>query len=354
MRGLSSSQQRIVFALAGALLVLNLASFAFGEAPPQTLARVWAGTWGTPYGVGQVLFKATPLLFTGMAFSVALRAGLFNIGTEGQLAIASLAGAWVATKLGANLPWFLAVPVVLAVSAAVGAAYASIAGAMRAKAGVHEIITTIMLNRCADVFLPWILAVALSVDGVRTAAIAPGARTAGLDTWLPSFHGSAASLAFPFVVVLAFAVEAWLRRSRIGREFEWIAQSASVCEAQGIDVAKRRMQAMLLSGALAGLTVMGTVLGYKGYFELGLGAGAGFSGIAVAMLGRGGAVQLVAASLLFGTLAQAGLAINARVPRDAMGVLEAVVILLMGATAFASARVEPAPSEPARDKGGAA
>lgn len=107
---------------------------------------------------------------------------------------------------------------------------------------------------------------------------------------------------------------------------------------------------MLISGALAGLTLMGTVLGYKGYFELGLGAGAGFSGIAVAMLGRGGPMQLLVASLLFGTLAQAGLAINARVPRDAMGVLEAVVILLMGAATFAGANATTPlkPSAPAK------
>ncbi len=335
---LTPGRQRTVLALAGALVVMNLASFAFGEPPLATLGRVWQGTWGTPYGVGQVLFKATPLLFTGVAFGIGLRAGLFNIGAEGQLAMASLAGGWLATRLGATLGWPLALPLVVVVAALVGGAFASIAGAMRAKLGVHEIITSIMLNRSVDVFLPWALAAGLSIDGVRTAPVVDGARIAPLERWFPSLTGSAASLAFPLAVGLTFVVHAWMRRSRIGRELEWVGQSASVCEAQGIDVARRRMQAMALSGALAGLTMLGTVLGYKGYYELGLGAGAGFSGIAVAMLGRGGPLQLTLAALLFGTLAQAGLAINARVPRDAMGVIEASVILLMGAAAFASSR----------------
>ncbi|MBM4358361.1 MAG: ABC transporter permease [Deltaproteobacteria bacterium] len=347
---LTPARQRTLLALAGALVVMNLASFGFGEAPLETLGRIWAGTWGTPYGIGQVLFKAIPLLFTGVAFGVALRAGLFNIGSEGQLAMASLAAGFFASKLGAGLPWVVALPLVVAVAALVGGAFAAIAGAMRAKLGVHEIITSIMLNRSADVFLPWALAVGLSVDGVRTAPVAEGARVPPLERWFPSFTGSAASLAFPTAVIVAFAVHAWTRRSRIGRELEWVGQAATVCEAQGIDVARRRMQAMVLSGAIGGLTMMGTVLGYKGYYELGLGAGAGFSGIAVAMLGRGGPVQLTLAALLFGTLAQAGIAINARVPRDAMGVIEAVVILLMGAAAFASSQDEVKSPVPANRK----
>jgi simple sugar transport system permease protein len=285
------------------------------------------------------LFKATPLIFTGLAFHVALRAGLFNIGAEGQLALASLAATWVATTLPAALPVPLALPVVLVVAMAVGALVAAIAGAMRAFLGVHEIISAIMLNKIADVLLPWILAVFLGQGGGhRTADIVSATRLANLERWLPQLEGSAVSIALPFAVVVAIAMHTWLRRSKIGRELEWIGQGASACEVQGIDVPRRRLQAMALSGALAGLAVSGTVLGYKGYFELGLGAGAGFSGIAVAMVGRAGPMQLVVAALLFGTLAQAGLAINDRVPRDAMGVLEAVVILLMGAAAYASQR----------------
>jgi len=345
-RLLGPERQRLVFALAGALIVLNVVSFTFGQPPLATLTRMWQGTWGTPYGIGQVLFKATPLLFTGVAFGVAFRAGLFNIGAEGQLALASLVAGLAAARLGGVLPSPIAIPLVVLLALLVGASYAAFAGAMRARLGIHEIITSIMLNRIADVVLPWALAMGLSTDGVRTRTIDDAVRLVSLERFVPALRGSAASVAFPMAVAVAFMVNAWSRRSRAGRELEWIGQAASVCEAQGVDVARRRQQAMALSGAIAGLTCLGTVLGYKGYYELGLGAGAGFSGIAVAMLGRGGPVQLTLAALLFGTLAQAGLAINARVPRDAMGVIEAVVIVLMAAAAHASARQGASPSKP--------
>ncbi|MEM9875482.1 MAG: ABC transporter permease, partial [Myxococcota bacterium] len=151
--------------------------------------------------------------------------------------------------------------------------------------------------------------------------------------WVPAFSGSAVSVAFPGAVVVTGVVYLWLERSVAGREMRWVGLSPTACGSQGVDVARRRIQAMVLSGGLAGLVCAGTVLGYKGYYELGLGAGAGFSGIAVAMVGRSGPVALVLAALAFGTLAQAGLSINAQVPKEAMSVLEAVVILLVAAAA---------------------
>jgi simple sugar transport system permease protein len=341
----TASQLRLIFAFAGALVAFNLLAVLFGEAPAAMLKLALAGTWGTPYGIGQVLFKATPLLLTGLAFHVALRSGLFNIGAEGQLALASLAGAYMGSTLPAQLPWPLALPITLITAMGVGAAYAGIVGAMRARLGVHEIISGIMLNRCADVILPWVLVAGLGATGLRTADLVSGARLPALERWIPALSGSAVSVAFPLAVAIAFAIYAWLDRSRAGREMRWVGINPEACEAHGVDVARRRIQAMVLSGALAGLVVAGTVLGYKGYFELGLGAGAGFSGIAVAMVGRRSALGLMIAALVFGTLAQAGLAINARVPKEAMGVLEALVILLVSAAAYARAPRPSAKSE---------
>jgi simple sugar transport system permease protein len=120
------------------------------------------------------------------------------------------------------------------------------------------------------------------------------------------------------------------------REIALVGMNATACAAERMPVARRLAQSMLLSGAVVGLGATATVLGYKGYFESGLGAGAGFGGIAVAMLGRGSAVGLVLAALLFGTLEQGGLAINAVVPMEAMQVLEGVLIV---AVALADARV---------------
>jgi general nucleoside transport system permease protein len=336
----------IVIALLGMILVLDLIAFAFGQAPLATLRRAAEGSWGSAYGIGQVLFKATPLILTGLAFDMALRAGLFNIGTEGQLGAASLVAALFAAHLPAATPWPVGLLLTLVVAAASGATMALVPALMRARLGVHEIISGIMTNRIAEVLLPWMLGIVLASTTLRTADVVAGAALPRLDRFISPLRGSAASLAFPLAVAVAYAVHAWAARSRAGREIAWIGQGAEACRAEGIDVRRRIVQAMLLSGAVAGLAMAGTVLGYKGYFELGLGAGAGFSGIAVAMLGRGSPTGTVLAAVLLGTLEQAGFAINARVPKEAMDVLEAVAILLVAVGYRASARKPSAPSPP--------
>jgi general nucleoside transport system permease protein len=346
----------VAIAISGLWITFNLIAFAFAEAPLATLARAFAGTWGTPYGFGQVLFKATPLIFTGYAFHVAQRAGLFNIGIEGQLALASLCGAAFAGALPAGMPAAAALPLSLFVGAAVGALVALTPAMMRARLGVHEVISGIMMNRIADVLLPFTLATVLGATALRTADVAPGATLLRLDRIFPSLAGSASSIAFPIAIVLVVALHLWLARSRAGREITWIGVNPEACRAEGIDVRGRLVLAMLVSGAFAGLGMSATVLGYKGYFEIGLGSGAGFAGIAVALLGCGHPAGVVVAAVFFGTLEQAGLAINARVPKEAMTVLEAVAIVLVSAASrFAKATEserpeipdEPAPGSPA-------
>ncbi|HEY4116428.1 MAG TPA: hypothetical protein VGM56_01180 [Byssovorax sp.] len=316
----------------GVLVAWNLLSFAFGTAPLETLRLAAAGSWGTAYGAGQVIFKATPILLTGLAFDVAMRAGLFNIGAEGQLALAGLAAGAVGHALPSGTPAIVALPVVLVVAAATGALVALAPALMRARLGVHEIITTIMMNRVVDGLVPFALVALLGARDLRTEPVAAGALVPKLDRALSPLAGSAASLAFPLAVAIAFALDAWQRRSKAGREIGWIGKNAAACRAEGVPVASRLVLAMLLSGALAGLVSSATVLGYKGYDELGLGAGAGFTGIAVALLGRGRPLGLVLAALVLGTLEQAGLAINAFVPKEAVSVLEAFVIVLMAAS----------------------
>ena len=344
----------VALALAGIVLLLDLISLAFGVAPSATLTVAAAGSWGTAYGIGQVLFKATPLIFTGLAFEVGFRAGLFNIGAEGQLALASLAAGFVGARLPPGTPWIVGIPICLAVAIATGALVALAPALMRARLGVHEIISTIMLNRIVDGIVPFALVALLGATSLRTADLAHGASIPKLDRVVPALTGSAASFAFPLAVIAAFAVDAALRRTRAGREMRWTGQSPEACRAEGIDVPKRLVQAMLLSGALAGLAMSATVLGYKGYYELGLGTGAGFTGVAVALLGRGSALGIVLAAILFGTLQQAGLAINAHVPKEAMDVLTAVAIVLVAIANRVSKKsgraAAPSPQQPALDK----
>lgn len=300
----------------------------YGASPRAMAALLFEGTWGTTYGAGQVLFKATPLLFTGIAVDLALRAGLFNIGAEGQLAVGSLAAGAVGAHLPASTPAAVALPLALAGAMAAGALWALVPAILKGRFGAHEVISTIMMNRIADSAVGLALGAGglALVGSVRTADVAPGARMPRLEVWISAFEGSAASFALVLGVGVTFLVIESYRRTRFGREIGLIGMNARAMAAERVPVRARIEQALVVSGALAGAASLGTVLGYKGYFEEGLGAGAGFGGLAVALLGRGSAVGLVLAALLFGTLQQGGLAVNAFVPKELMDVLTGVVV----------------------------
>ncbi|HEY1957172.1 MAG TPA: hypothetical protein VGH28_16250 [Polyangiaceae bacterium] len=334
--GLEADFWTIASGTAAAQLAFAALVWVYGQSPRAMTALVFEGTWGSAYGIGQVLFKATPLLFTGLAVHVGLRAGLFNVGAEGQLAAASLAVGVLGAHLPHGTPAIVALPLLAIVAAAAGALWAAPAAGLRAR-GAHEVISTILLNRVADAFIGLMLGLGLAEHGtVRTEEVVAGARLSRLDRFVHPLEGSAASTAIVIAVLFVAAILWVLPRTRRGREAELVAQNDEACRAEKIPVSRRRSEALIASGAIAGLASLGTVLGYKGYFEQGLGAGAGFAGLAVAILGRGRLVGIVFAALLFGTLAQGGLAINAYVPAEAMEVIQGVVIVVV---ALADARL---------------
>ncbi len=323
--------------LAAGWLAFSVIVWLYGASPREMAVLLVEGTWGTSYGIGQVLFKATPLLFTGVAIDLALRAGLFNIGAEGQLAVASLAAGVVGSRLPAGTPLVVGLPLTLAAAMAAGAAWATIPALLKGRFGAHEVISTIMMNKVSEGVVSLLVASGFAVAGtVRTPDVVPGARMPRLDALFPAFRGSAASFAVVVAAIFTGLVLAAHRRTLFGREIGLIGSNARAMEAEKVPVRRRLEQALIVSGAIAGAASLGTVLGYKGYFEEGLGAGAGFGGVAVALLGRGTFAGLVLAALLFGTLQQGGLALNAHVPKELMDVLQGVVIC---AVALADARL---------------
>ena len=336
----SRSLPAAVAGLAIGWLAFCVLVWLYGASPRAMAGLVFEGTWGTSYGAGQVLFKATPLLFTGIAVDLALRAGLFNIGAEGQLAVGSLAAGVIGAHLPPGTPALVALPLAIGGAMAAGGLWALVPALLKGRFGAHEVISTIMMNRIADSAIGLALgAGGLALTGtVRTADVASGARVARLETWFPSLNGSAASFALLLGVAGTFLVTESYRRTRFGREIGLIGQNARAMAAEKVPVRARLEQALVISGAIAGAASLGTVLGYKGYFEEGLGAGAGFGGLAVAILGRGSALGLIFAALLFGTLQQGGLAVNAFVPKELMDVLTGVVVCAVALADEAFAR----------------
>jgi general nucleoside transport system permease protein len=314
-------------ALLVALVVGDILILTFGEAPGQVYRLLLEGTWGNPYGLGQVLFKATTLIFTGLAVSVGLRAGLFNIGAESQLAAGGFAAAVCGLALAAGTPAIIAIPLCMLAAAAGGGVVGAIPGVLKAKFGAHEVIVTIMLNFIVLAFLNWVLAARLAVpETLHTAEMRAGT-IPRLSATSEAFHGSAAN--WTILAALAAAAVVWwyLERTRAGYELRAVGLQPDAAEYGGVRVGGVWIRAMTLAGALAGLGGINHVLGYKHYYEDAFAGGAGFLGIAVALVGRNHPLGVVLAALFFATLSQGGLAIHALVPKQMVEVLQGIVIL---------------------------
>ena len=314
-------------ALAIALVVGDLLILSFGESPGAVFAMLIEGTWGNPYGLGQTLYKATTLIATGLAVAIPLRAGLFNIGAEGQLAAGGFAAAVMGLVLPAAVPWPIAALLCAIAAMLGGGLVGAIPGALKARFGASEVIVTIMLNFIVLALLNWIVASHLHIpESLHTPEINTGAVPRFAD-FSAVFRGSAANVTL--FGAIAVAVGAWwfLFRTRAGYELRAVGLQADAAQTGGVRVTRVWFMTMLLGGALAGLGGVNYVLGYKHYFEEGFSAGAGFLGIAVALVGRNHPVGVIFAALLFATLSQGGLAVNAVVPKQMMDVLQAVVIL---------------------------
>jgi general nucleoside transport system permease protein len=308
--------------LAGALFIV-----AIGEDPLAIYALMLRESLGTGYGIGQTLFKATPLVFTGLAVALGFRAGLFNIGVEGQLYLGGFVAAIVACALQGWSP-FLALPVALLAAAAAGGAWGAIPGVLKARFGSHEVINTIMLNFIAFALVSYAGRGLFEHATVRTAEVPRNTWLERLSTLFPALSGSPANLSLVLGLLLAIAVGVLLFRTRLGYELRTVGYNATAAQYGGVSIGRAQAMAMTLSGAVAGLGGSNFVLGYKHYFELGFSGGAGFIGIAVALLGRNHPVGVIVAALFFGALNYGGLVINQRVPKELVEVLQALVILL--------------------------
>jgi ABC-type uncharacterized transport system permease subunit len=316
-----------IVALLIAALVGDVLIVAYGQSPATVYRLLAEGTWGNAYGLGQVLYKATTLTFTGLAVAFGLRAGLFNIGAESQLAAGGFLAALLGLALPAGLPLVLTLPAYLVAAAVGGGAVAAVPGWLKARFGAHEVITTIMLNFVVLALLSYLVSAHLKVpESLHTNTIHSGALPR-LEAIASAFHGSAANAVILIALVTVWASWWFFFRTRAGFELRAVGLQPEAAEYGGVRVGSVWLRAMILSGAVAGIGGLNYVLGYKHYYEEGFAAGAGFLGIAVAIVGRNHPVGVALAALLFATISQGGLAVNALVPKQMVEVLQAVVII---------------------------
>ena len=318
---------------AGPLLAVGLAlavgaAFiaAVGQNPFDIYARMAGGAFGNAYGLGQVLARATPLIFTGLAVALGFRAGLFNIGAEGQLYVGAFAAGLVGHAL-AGLPAFLLLPLTVFAGMAGVALWAFLPAWLKARVGAHEVINTILMNFIALALVQYLGHFSFEHATVHTAAIGAGARIPRMEALFPVFHGSPLNLSLFLALAAAGGVGWLLWRTRFGYELRAVGLSPPAAEYAGIRVPRVWIVALCLSGALAGLVGTNFVQGYKYYFESDFSGGVGFLGIAVALLGRNHPAGVVVAALFFAALSYGGLVINTRVPKELVEILQAIVIL---------------------------
>jgi simple sugar transport system permease protein len=314
----------LVAALAGSVLI-----WLIGKSPLEVYGLLVESTWGTSYGIGQVLFKATPLILTGLSVAVAFKVGLFNIGAEGQLAAGSFVTALCGAALPAALPGPIAVLVCVLAGMVAGAALAALAGVLKTRYGAHEVINTIMLNFIVSAVILWAGNAHVFVKyTTHTRTISDNAMLRHLG-----FTGSEANTSLLLALGLALAVAYFFHRTRRGFEWRAVGHNPRAAENGGVRLAGVVIGAMAMSGAIAGAVGANYVLGYKHYYERGIGSGVGFMGIAVALLGRSHPAGIIVAALLLGTLSHGGIAVSEQVPKDLVQILQAVIILTVAVAA---------------------
>ena len=325
----------ILAAILSALVIIGI-----GEDPMAAMKLMVQGSLGSTYGWGYTLYYATNFMFTGLAVSVAFHARMFNIGGEGQAMLGGL-GVAVACLYMPWPHWSLALVFATLSSAAFGAAWAFLPAYLQAKRGSHIVITTIMFNFIAAALLNYLLVNVMRPKGSMDPATAKFPEA----THLPTLHdilapfGISFSKAAPANVSLIVAVLACVAvyfliwRTRLGYQIRAFGHSESGAKYAGISPVRITVIAMVISGSLAGMMAVNNVMGEGERLIMNATEGAGFIGIAVALMGRSHPFGVFLAAILFGFLYQGGaeLALWTSIPRELIVVIQALVILFTGA-----------------------
>jgi len=292
---------------------------------------LFRGSVGSVNSLSETLFAAAPLLLAGLSVALGFRAGLFNIGAQGQMLMGGLAATYVG--IYASLPGIIHIPLTLLAGFAGGMIWGGLAGLLKARTGAHEVITTIMGNFIAVFSMQWILTTPGLQDPGRNN---PVSATLAGTARLPRMFGSSYRVTIGLLigVALVFVVHWILYRSSVGFEFRAVGSNPEAGRYAGMNVALVVTLAMALAGGLAGLAGANQVMGLEPYKATPALAGAvGFDAITVALLGRSNPVGVLWAALLFGALAAGGRAMQgaAQVPIDLVVVLQALIVIFVAA-----------------------
>ncbi|MDH4986507.1 ABC transporter permease [Aminobacter anthyllidis] len=326
----------VAFAVAGLVVLL------VGENPLRAAVILVEGAFGSGQGIAYTLFYATNFIFTGLAVAVAFHCGLFNIGGEGQAYIGGLGIAIVVLSFDSTLPWWVVFPMAIIASGLFGALWALIPAYLQAKRGSHIVITTIMFNFIAASVMVYMLVNVLKPMGSmapQTRQFLEGGQLPKLGWLLAEFGlkvrpSAPLNISFLLALVMAFLVWVLIWRTRLGYEIRTYGFSSKAARYAGISETRIIIVTMLISGALAGMMALNPIMGDQHNVPLDFVSGAGFVGIAVALMGRSHPAGIVPAAILFGMLYQGGAELAFEMPnisRDMIVIIQGLVILFAGA-----------------------
>ena len=326
-------------AVALALGAAAAAVAAAGEDPLASLRLIVAGALGSREGLGFTLYYATNFIFTGLAVAVPFRAGLFNIGVEGQAIFAGVGVALAAFAAG-DAPRWLALPLVALAGACCGAFWAFIPGWLQARRGSHVVITTIMFNFLASALLGWLLVEPMRAPGSMQPETLPFPASVAmprLDDALAAMGlattGSPLNASLPLALAAAFATHLLVARTRAGFDMRVLGASPAAAAFAGIPSTRTIVLAMAVAGALASGLALNELTGAQNRLILEFTGGYGFVGIAVALTGRNHPAGIVLAAILFGALYQGGAELafeKPRITRDVVILVQGFVVLVVG------------------------
>ncbi|HUX52322.1 MAG TPA: ABC transporter permease [Spirochaetia bacterium] len=314
----------------------------FLSSPGNAFAQSWfaianaygsllQGSLGSAAAISETLVSTTPLMMSGLGIALAFRAGLFNIGGQGQV-ILGAAGATLAGFLFAGLPPMLHIPLAILFGVAFGAAWGFIPGILKARTGAHEVITSMMLNYVGLNLLTFLLTSGLYQAPPRNQAIS---KTIAESARLPHLLGPSLRVNIGIILAIVFAIGvSWLlNKSTIGFRFRMLGANRDAARVAGVNIRRQYILALTLAGGLVGLAGAFQVMGVDYRMAPLYGGTVGFDGITVAILGRGSPLGVALSALLFGAFTAGGrtMQVNTNIPLQLVEVLQALVVLFVAA-----------------------
>lgn len=326
-----------VLNLVSALLVAALVIHLLGESPSESLGILIDSAVLNPEGLAYTLFYASTFIFTGLSVSIAMKAGLFNIGSEGQMYIGGLGLTVVMLTLDHSLPAWILIPAAMLGSAVFGAAWAWLPGYLQAKRGSHIVVTTIMFNFIAASLMNFIIVKYLIPEGEQNPAsrvFSDAGAMPRLGEWFPVLGDTPLNVSFLIAIaaLAIYGVMVW--RSSWGYQLRATGLNQDAAHYAGVSISRMIIVAMLVSGALAGLAAVNSIMGSTHYLSLNFPAGAGFVGIAIALMGRQHPVGIFLSAVLFGALIQGGFDLSLEkpnIPQETFIFIQGLIILFCGA-----------------------